>query len=398
MKPSPSASTRRPILLLAALAFAACGGDVPPTSTTESATIGVTEELRLGVIDGPPEYSFGRIDEVTAAPDGHIYIADAQVPVIRRYDPEGTYLHDVGRGGEGPGEYRSIEEMGVTSEGELVVLDGPQSRVMRFTLDGDPVGSETAGIFSTGRVTRDGGVYLRMPPGGVFSEGPDAPPWEWRRHESGAETTLVHHDVKEAAEGPRYVISGRGGYYEPFNVKNIGAFGPDGSFYAGRNDEYRIVRTRPDGDTAVITRDREPVRVSPEEMEQWEAYSEYFADRSEGRIDRSRYFPVPDIKPHFRHLLVDEDGRLWVGLYTEPVRAPYDPGVLEERAAEGLPSLPLRTALRWDVFGPDNAYIGTVEFPPRTTIYEASGDRVWGAMTGEFGVDHFVRWRLDFPE
>ena len=57
---------------------------------------------------GPEEYTFGEVLGVALGPEGTVFVADNQVPVIRQYGPEGTWLGDIGRQGEGPGEYKAI--------------------------------------------------------------------------------------------------------------------------------------------------------------------------------------------------------------------------------------------------------------------------------------------------
>jgi hypothetical protein len=68
----------------------------------------LVEELRIGVLEGAEEEVFGSVGAVAVMADGATVIADIQVPVLRLFSPEGTYLGDAGREGEGPGEYKSL--------------------------------------------------------------------------------------------------------------------------------------------------------------------------------------------------------------------------------------------------------------------------------------------------
>ncbi len=67
-------------------------------------TASLVEEASIGVESGPDEYLFGQIGGVWADED-RIYVADYQVPAVRVYDTSGQYLFDIGRRGQGPGEY-----------------------------------------------------------------------------------------------------------------------------------------------------------------------------------------------------------------------------------------------------------------------------------------------------
>lgn len=82
-------------------------------------------ELSIGVFEGADEYIFGGVGAIAVSSAGDLYVYDYQVPVIRRYDRAGTYVRQIGRGGEGPGEYRQIVGMEVLPDGRLVTWDPP---------------------------------------------------------------------------------------------------------------------------------------------------------------------------------------------------------------------------------------------------------------------------------
>jgi glucose/arabinose dehydrogenase len=46
-------------------------------------------ELRLGVVDGREEQTFGRIVAIAVSTDGELWIADAQASTIRRFAANG---------------------------------------------------------------------------------------------------------------------------------------------------------------------------------------------------------------------------------------------------------------------------------------------------------------------
>ena len=55
------------------------------------------QEVRIGVLDGEPEYVFGWIVDMALGPDGSIFVVEGQGAVVRKYSPDGEYLHDIGR-------------------------------------------------------------------------------------------------------------------------------------------------------------------------------------------------------------------------------------------------------------------------------------------------------------
>jgi len=356
----------------------------------------LVEEMRIGGLQGDEAYTFGSVLGLVPAPAGGVYVSDSQVPVIRRYDAEGMHFYDVGRGGEGPGEYRRPEGLALMPDGRLFVYDSSLRRLSSFSSDGEFIGSAQVGRglggFRGFVAGRDGSMFIRTMPEDGFVETMSGILADWSRLAEDGTTTVITRSPMDEAEGPRYVLAGRGGYYRPFNTMTLSTMSPDGSFYWVRNDEYLIYRRTPEGDTLRITRDQERVPVTDREIEQWEAYSEMFAERP--NANRNNLFPIPTVKPFIRELVTDLDGRLWVSRYTEPAFFEYPAEELAEREAEGRPALQWRSTLTWDVFSPEGRLLGVVTFPMNTTFSTATGDEVWGIRSGEFREDYVVRWTV----
>ena len=386
--------------------FAGCGeADVPEASgapngepAASALPVGLVEELRIGGIDGDVEYTFGSVSAVAPAPDGSVYVADRQGPVVRRYGSDGRHIVDVGSDGQGPGEYTSVDGLGVSADGTLMLYDGRNARLSRFSPDGEFVGSvqvpNGAGGFRALAYSRSGDAFVRVYPEAGPPETPDGEMlMDWARIDADGTQDRLATAPPERREGPRFVVSGHGGYYRPFVTMTLSALGPDGSFYEVRNDEYRITHTRRDGSVTEIVRDEEPIEVTSDEERQWEAFSESAAGRP--GADRSDFFPIPSTKPFIRELLVDLDGRLWVSRYTEAVFMEYSDWERDDRRENDRPPHQWRDLSSWDVFDSHDRYLGSVTFPFKTTLMTASGDDVWGIHGGEYNEAYIVRWRLD---
>lgn len=387
---------RTPVGVMLALTAAAACSTAPATSTS-SGGLALLEELRIGGLDGDVEYTFGSVTTVAPAPDGSVYIADRQGPVVRRYGADGTYLSQIGRSGEGPGEYTSVDGLGVTESGELAVYDGRVARVTWFSESGDYLESHPitggVGAWRGFVVTADGGAFLRVLPESGFSESAaDGLTTDWVRVSRDGAIERLWPDPPEQRVGPRYVVSGRGGMYRPFVTMNLSAMGPDGAFYTARNDLYRIAHRAPSGDETLIVRNEEPVALSPDEKREWGAYSEAAAGRP--GADRSDFFPIPDPKPFLRELAVDMDDRLWASRYTEAVYMPYSDWERADRAEKGYQTYEWRDVPRWDVFDATDEYLGSVVLPFKTTFVTATGDEVWGIQAGDYNEDYVVKWRI----
>jgi len=70
----------------------------------------------------------------SVAYDGErVIVADRQVPAVRIYDADGTYLSDLGGVGEGPGEYQSPASVVVADDGRILVRDDRGRRILTPT-------------------------------------------------------------------------------------------------------------------------------------------------------------------------------------------------------------------------------------------------------------------------
>ena len=70
---------------------------------------------------GEGVYLFGAITAAWATSD-RIYIVDSQVPAVRAFDHQGNYLFDVGRPGQGPGEYIQPMALALGGDGRVIVV------------------------------------------------------------------------------------------------------------------------------------------------------------------------------------------------------------------------------------------------------------------------------------
>ncbi len=97
----------------------------------------VVEELVIGLDEDPP---LGRIQDVDIGADGSIYVLDTGYQVVRHYSPEGEHLADLGREGEGPGEFYNPLCLAVDADG-LIAVAGNSTWITLMNPDGTPLNS-----------------------------------------------------------------------------------------------------------------------------------------------------------------------------------------------------------------------------------------------------------------
>lgn len=126
----------------------------------------VVEEVRIGTVLGAAEYAFGLIGSVAVTDAGTIWVGDRQLGALRRYRPDGTYIDQIGREGEGPGEFEYPFGMRVLADGSVAVWDDGLLRVTRFTDDGTYIDSFSPPTHRTGgnveefEVDAEGNLYI----------------------------------------------------------------------------------------------------------------------------------------------------------------------------------------------------------------------------------------------
>ena len=102
--------------------------------TDEEPKVRLVQEKTIGMLDeGPDEYLFVYISDVTVNSKGDIYIADRQLNEIRKFDKDGKYLLTLGRAGQGPGEFQSVVRISVNDRDELLAFDNMMGRLSIFS-------------------------------------------------------------------------------------------------------------------------------------------------------------------------------------------------------------------------------------------------------------------------
>jgi hypothetical protein len=77
----------------------------------------------------------GEVGEFIEAHDGSFLIADAQLPRLRKYGPDGDLLGAIGRFGAGPFEFRRIAGLAEDEQGRILAVDPVLGRVTVLTRD-----------------------------------------------------------------------------------------------------------------------------------------------------------------------------------------------------------------------------------------------------------------------
>lgn len=317
--------------------------------------------VEIGVVEGPPEYQLFRASDAVRLSDGRIVVANAGTSELRFFDPDGRFLHAVGGGGEGPGEFGFVRDLWRLPGDSLLTFDPRTGRLSRFdpagsfvegvTLEGlrqppfiEPVGRFPDGSLvgrslglPTGRGEPELGrirvpvAYFRFSPTGsvVDTIARFAGSEVWVRHRPDgwvARPAPFGLDVKHAVRGDRL-------YAGETDALEIGGYSSHGELLTSIRKEYR------------------PRPVTPELVARWSVDPEA---------------PLPETVPAFSELRADPAGNLWVRRFG--------------------PSRELRGGV-WDIFDRNGRWLGTVTMPAGLTVFEIGRNWVLGGSSDELDVE-----------
>jgi len=277
------------------------------------------EELSIGEEVGDDAYLFGSITGAWATND-HIYVVDSQIPAVRAFDHEGNYLFDVGRTGQGPGEYSQPMGLAVDADGRVIITDIAGARLNTYDAEGTSLESWALGspMAAMGLVLADGDeIYTRMMDMPDNMEYGGTIEMRFGMQTVGPEGLTGEPSFPPPSdyEPPTTVVEGNGNRFEmaivPFTPSYEWAFAPSGDYIVGVGDEYLFEIHSADGSTRIVERTWEPVPVESEEA----AFRSKLAAQQisqmapDFRLDPSE---VPDHKPAFTGFRPDRSGRVWV--------------------------------------------------------------------------------------
>jgi hypothetical protein len=103
-----------------------------PVSLATQETARDVPRLTLGVLDGPVELSFGYIEDLQLDSAGNIFVLDRYVAAIPWFDANGTFRANIGRKGQGPGEFVEPIALTVDRENRIHVVDAANARFSVF--------------------------------------------------------------------------------------------------------------------------------------------------------------------------------------------------------------------------------------------------------------------------
>ncbi len=333
--------------------------------------------VELGELDGSPPETFSRLADVGLLGDGGVVVADGASGTLRIFGPDGTFEREMGREGQGPGEFAFLGSLHVLAGDTLLVYDPVAYRLTTFSRSGELLGT------------------LQMETGG------GAPEAYLGRSTSGAHlVALIRPEPRDASRVTADVIEVR-------------RYAPDGGSWVSLGVFPGMRRARSPvplsphfvgavlGDTVFVTDGLLPsltrfstfdsssvaVEAGPVELlpgEAWERLAGAVDDDAlRERLGATRDGPTWDSIPRFSDLLPSRGGTLWLKEY--------------DSARDSHWVLRQRTGGRWTVVSPGGRRIASVAMPDDFRLTAVGADRVAGISKDSLGLEHVRVYRVERP-
>lgn len=375
---------------LSALALCAVVAGCAGEGTAASREFALEPVFRIGVVEGPPEFAFGRIATVLPMADGGFFTCDGNDTQVRRYGPDGAFLGAVGRQGAGPGEYSMCMDLALLGDSMLIVSDPSNARFAMFSVDGTFRRMLNASVFPG--FGGDNAFFIDT--AGFFWKRGAVVGTEAREHPGGefGGTQYVILDPRDGTRvdsvpvpgsfrsrlGLSFVLSTSEGMYSFLPPDTVWGASSRGDIAVAGTDAYRITIRGRDGSARIVSRTASPVAYAEPERAEWTAWTEFFARQSPG----AQYPAAPQQKAVLRGVRFDDDGRLWVHVHVTAEQRPIPP----RPAGDSRPLLTWRERNTYDLFDSGSGeFLGRVAFPYASQLMAVRGDRVWLRQEGESG-------------
>jgi len=351
--------------------------DAEPVSSLEffqEAVYGDTENVIIGQM-GP-----FFVDHL-----GRVYIIDYSQNVIHAYGPDGTYLAQVGREGDGPGEFRRINAVRMDDE-HLHVMDTSAMRFSRFALE-------------TFKFVDNISIPFEVEPAGGFISYPGS--FNLLRNDRylihfGTGYTSIMDDSEAEPKEQGRVFNGNTGKFEEgtvyeFPISEAIVHREGGSMSVMSTDYKRRSELSVNGNRFVHGWSEDLLFRFYDidgtyRQAVWQPYEKpaldrnkilsQYADREEPWRGMIRNDEMPDTWPAFRTLLLDGKNRVWAALFTDD----------EETYS-------------WRVYNDEGEFLATFTWPRSKVIHEVKNGYIYTRETDEeTGLQQVVRYRIEFDE
>jgi len=368
---------------------------------TEMGTL--TQTLEIGLDDGPEIYRFGLIRDIAVGSDGTVVVSDQEPEVrsrgtppgvnmsagrVRLYDRSGVFLRNIGRLGDGPGEYRGPFSLLVAEDGRVLVCHN--GGVTAYSSEGELEYSVRLKLgiglgFCTLTGKEDGGAIVSV----RSLRGTDV---LWLSSRGEVVDSF-------AVPKPRIVVDGnltRSVMVFIYSPGLTSDWAPDGTRVSVWTEDFAIEVDRAPRETTVpgnaltlITMDVDRIPLPIDERAQlMDAIRSIHPGEPVEEIVATHKPPIAD------QILVGEDGRVWLRGSTPSIQVDDQDRVYRAGAGVGVAAEGWGEQGVFYVLSPDGSSVGAFRPPFPITPMFARGDTVWAHYESEAGAPKVGRFTV----
>ncbi len=343
----------------------------PDTPVHPGKTVVLEEELVIRGEDEHGKIRLFRPGRFAVNQNGQIYIADPSDQAIKVFDADGKYVKTIGSKGGGPGEFQGIIDLRFLPDGRFAALDFRSRRLSIFDENGEFLTSFNGENSSFNiLLTTDSSITCDV---GVYGENRQL--FVKSFNFSGKELLSIGEFTPV---GLKILQKGKVSFAiaVPYSPRSVFAGDQNRQWlYHCLNNKYLIeVYDRSGKLFRKIERTYEPVPYTEEEK------SEFLADMKKNPnkvfFEMAKKLDLPKVKTVTEHMLVDDQGNLWVGTH-------------EEREENGT------VVTAWDIFDSNGYYDARVwlEFQPQIIRGGKVYTRVMDEESGALVIKRYaMRW------
>jgi hypothetical protein len=337
--------------------------------------------VRIGDALGDDAYLFKSVSGTVWLPDGRIVVADDDLAEIRLFAADGRFLKRFGRNGPGPGEFRGIAGLWLTSKGLIAAWDPLNRRITLLSIDLGMQGVQTLRLppeaanpdVLVGAYANDDVLIASLAWGKADAGLPAPDRIRLARFALTGEFKGLMGEKRGLWRMDRYVLAFTSVMYAALNRDTI-------YISDGYENHFGVIDPR---GTQVRTVLAPAVKEVSADVA-WKTLEVQLRERQrtlflqylrDNRVPREKRFPK------IGGLLVDDVGLIWLKA--------YDPLSDAHWLKEGYASWPGRGG-EWRVVQRDGKLVGTVQMPAAVRPLLIKGNRLLGVATDELGVQYVV--------
>jgi len=335
-------------------------------------------EFRTGWFDDEPTFEYliqARIED-----DGRIVVVDANAPRIYLLDMEGTVLQELGRSGDGPGEFGGTVDAALTGPGDTIIAQDSYGLAI-FDAEGVVSDRRSETAWRQGRTGMN--LHSRLSDGSLlmvpFSWSPTYGERMWVQAPVG---TLSLEDLSlDTLFTMDFALQHPRGEDDAAPHGGMAA-GRGARIAAGRSDRAELRMYDQRGTLERIVRwDRDESELTEAEFEvlaeamRGMSSPELDAALIEQMIERRRA-AWRGIRPAYVHLLVDDAGNAWLFEWI-PGTAAHERG--------------------W-IIGDDGSWLGSFELPRRGRVMDVTDSHLLVLEEDEYDVQAVALYEIAKPD